>query len=56
MRGFVFCLGYCSGLARVPGAQGNAENWRPPEVDMRTKKKTLNNSKYMTILIKKCKC
>ena len=30
-----------SGVARVSGAQGNAENWRPPEADMRTKKKHL---------------
>ena len=29
-----------SGVARVSGAQGNTENWRPPEADMRTKKNT----------------
>ena len=46
-------VGSYSGVARVSGAQGNSENWRPPEADMRTKKKTLNNSKYMTVLIKK---
>ena len=29
-----------SGVARVSGAQGNAENWCPPEAGMRTKKNT----------------
>ena len=32
---------WSSGVARVSGAQGNAENWRPSEADMRTKKKHL---------------
>ena len=26
-----------SGVARVSGTQGNAENWRPPEADIKKK-------------------
>jgi transcription elongation factor Elf1 len=34
------CLS-CSGVVRVSGAQGNDENWRPPEGDKRLRQASL---------------